>query len=126
MLSDCLSPHVDACQIERGPKFIDWVITEVAIEGLDGFRRVSVILGGVDWVLEQLSLMCVPVNILAKSSVFVCPCVHIKTDIQTVRTACALIVWSIRPVFQLIQRLQPLICGHTVSVSYFHLSCCPC
>lgn len=33
VLSDCFSPHVDACQIEQGPQFIDWVITEVAIDG---------------------------------------------------------------------------------------------
>lgn len=37
VLSDCLSPHVDACQIECRREFIDWVITEVAVEGLAEF-----------------------------------------------------------------------------------------
>lgn len=53
MLSDCLSPHVDACQIERGPEFIDRVIREVAIEGLVGFRLAWETLEGDDWIFEQ-------------------------------------------------------------------------
>ena len=74
MLSECLSPHVDACQIERGPGFIDWVITQVAIEGLDEFRWVWVILEGrVDWILEQLSV-CACQCVSLSSSVFVSLC----------------------------------------------------
>lgn len=53
VLSDCLSPHVDACQIERGPEFIDWVIRDVAIEGLVGFRSVRTTLEGLTGSLRS-------------------------------------------------------------------------
>lgn len=31
-------PHVDACQIERGPEFIDWAIRAAPTEGLVKIR----------------------------------------------------------------------------------------
>lgn len=58
VLSDCLSPHVDACQIERKSEFIDWVIRAMAFEGWVRFRLVWAILEGVDWLLEQNRMVC--------------------------------------------------------------------
>lgn len=91
MLSDCLSPHVDACQIERGPEFIDWMITEVAIEGLVGFRSVWATLGGgCDWVLEQLGMVrvrvcvCVLVYVFHQVLFFLFPRQDARTNIPTV------------------------------------------
>lgn len=76
MLSDCLSPHVDACQIERGPRFIDWVIREVAIEGLVEFQSVWVIPEGGHWVLEQLCVFDMTLSVCKDKYT---PCTSIDT-----------------------------------------------
>lgn len=63
------TPHVDACQIERGPEFIDRAIREVAIEGLVGFRSVWPTLEGFKTgVLLQLGIVRAPPNFPVPSS----------------------------------------------------------
>lgn len=121
VLSDCLSPHVDACQIERGPEFIDWVITVVAIEGLVEFRLVWAILGRggsrlSPWAARYSVCTCQCLSFIKKMCV--CPGVHARTNTLTpwISLWIQYIAWAsvlgsiCFPLPQLIQWLQPLIC----------------
>lgn len=124
VLSECLSPHVDACQIERGPGFIDWVITQVAVEGLVEFRSVWVILGGLTGSLGSL-VVCALVNVSVCHQVFVCLCVHARTNTHTVS------LWiQYMALFPIITAHSVAaasnMCDHIVSVLSHSLSSCSC